>query len=209
MTREEFLHNVTDFYALKEFCYDECCDACDDIVDDDSRDQQISEQVADDFRYHNWRDVQSFLYNLDDSHSDYWFYNDWGEWVRLDDDDFERYKNEVLEWADEHGVFEEEHGAAPADSAEPPEESEPERFADEDISVGDLFSSSGGVLEKARAAAREAEETERIRAAHDEAVKNDVLAAIAEEAARKEKEMESDWANFVEFALRKHEEASA
>ena len=44
--------------------------------------------------------------------------DDYGDWCGLDDEDFEDYKGDVLEWADDHGVWdddEEEDGEIPID----------------------------------------------------------------------------------------------
>ena len=102
MTRNEFIDNITEWYELKDFCSDFDCDVCEDIYDDDDYDDSVEEDIRDAIADYGWRDIRDFLGNLP---SGYYYYrrNSAFDYDGLDDDDFEDYKEDVLEWGDDSG----------------------------------------------------------------------------------------------------------
>lgn len=161
MTRQEFLDNVENFSDLIVFCCDEGCDICDDVVDSDYWDEWIDDNLVDWARNDSWRDLMSRLNELDeDSGYTFYIYDDYYcEYKGVDDDgdDFDRYKSEVLDWADEHGCWEEdeeeeeEEEPAPyrpygfSDTSEEEEEDE-DPTPDEDCSFDDLIAVAVGCV---------------------------------------------------------------
>ena len=104
MTRNEFIDNITEWYELKDFCSDFDCDVCEDIYDDDDYDDSVEEDIRDAIADYGWRDIRDFLGNLP---SGYYYYrrNSAFDYDGLDDDDFEDYKGQVLEWGDDYGAW--------------------------------------------------------------------------------------------------------
>ena len=107
MTRSEFLDNITEWYELKDFCNDFDCDVCEDIYDDDDYDDCVEEDIRDAIADYGWRDIRDFLGNLPGGY-DYYRRNSTLDYDGLGDDDFEDYKEDVLEWGDDCGVWEDE-----------------------------------------------------------------------------------------------------
>lgn len=149
MTRQDFIDGVTEWYELLDFCYNEDCDICEDIVSNDTMCEEIDEELAEVVRERSWRDVRNLLNDID---TDYDYYRREGclSYSPVDDDsDFEDYKNDVIEWMDNGGYWEDEEDDEAYDEAEPfddddfapgeeDEESEPPA-EDEDFSVGELM----------------------------------------------------------------------
>lgn len=129
MTRSEFLDNITEWYELKDFCNDFDCDVCEDIYDDDDYDDCVEEDIRDAIANYGWRDIRDFLGNLPGGY-DYYRRNSTLDYDGLGDDDFEDYKEDVLEWGDDCGVWEDEE----------------ESVEEEDFSVGDLIGMCGVVF---------------------------------------------------------------
>lgn len=144
MTRQEFLDDVYDFSELRCFCYDNNCGICDDIYDDESKDDYINEHLLD--MAHDADGWQSLYHTLDDIPTGYDYYrlDDYGDFNGLGDDDFDYYKNDVLEWMDDNEYWDEDED----DEEEyfPPEnecseEEDDEELCEEDMQpVDELFS---------------------------------------------------------------------
>lgn len=135
MTRNEFLENVTSFYDLKDFCNDEDCNLLEDVYDEEGRDDFINDCLMDWARDDSWQDLYNRLDSIPTGY-DWYRYDDYGDWCSLDDEDFEEYKNDVLEWADNNDIWDndeedDEEEDEPKDDEPAPEE--------EDFSVGDLI----------------------------------------------------------------------
>lgn len=138
MTRAEFLDNVTSWSELIDFCNDHECYVCEDIYDEYDRDSYIDGNLRDMASdAENWQDLLSQLRNITTGY-DYYLKDDYGDWVGLDDSDFDEYFHDVLDWADENGVWDDEE----------PDEEEPlivdnddDDFvvADEPMSIGELM----------------------------------------------------------------------
>ena len=136
MTRQEFLDDVYDFRELMDFCYDNDCGICDDIYDDESKDEYINEHLSD--MADNADDWQSLYRTLDDIPTGYDYYrlDDYDDFNGLDDDDFDDYKNDVLEWMDDNEYWDEDED----DEEEyfPPEEEYSEEEDDEESCEEDM-----------------------------------------------------------------------
>lgn len=120
MTRQEFIDSIDNYSELKEFCYDNDCNILEDVYDEEARDEMVNEWLVDWARNDSWKELRDRLDNINDDY--YWYrYDDcYDEWVGLNDyEDFDNYKNEVLEWADEYGCWDD------------PEDEEEETIPDE------------------------------------------------------------------------------
>lgn len=96
------------FQRTEGFCYDNDCGICDDIYDDESKDDYINEHLSD--MADDADSWQSLYRTLDDIPTGYDYYrlDDYGEFNGLGDDDFEDYKDEVLEWMDDNEYWDED-----------------------------------------------------------------------------------------------------
>lgn len=108
MTRQEFIENVTSWWDLIDFCRDEGSSICDSIYDEEGRDDFVNDRLSDWTREYSWQEVLGFLDQIPTGY-DYYRYDDYyDEWEGLDNDDFYAYKDDVLEWADDHNIWDEE-----------------------------------------------------------------------------------------------------
>ena len=136
MTRQQFIDEVNDWWELIDFCNDEGCSYCDDVYSEESRDDYINEQLVDMARNaDSWSELLDTLNDITTGY-DYYRRDDYGEWSGLGDYEFNEYKDDVLEWADDQEIWED-------DEEEPlPEDDEDEDddfVADEPISIGELM----------------------------------------------------------------------
>lgn len=102
MTRNEFLNDVSSWYELIEFCNDNGCSICDDIISEDDRDDEIDGDIEDAIRNERWYDIKRYLENIPTGY-DYYLRNSMFDYDGLGDSDFDDYKDDVLEWADDAG----------------------------------------------------------------------------------------------------------
>ena len=148
MTRQEFIDYVTTWSDLLEFCYNENCYYCEDVYDSNQWNGCIDDEVGEIITNNNWREVLRILQEYDDlSGYDYYRKDDYGEWHELDDDDFDAYKDDVLEWGDNNDIWEEdeeEEEEEPRPKYVNPEETIPLEL--EDVSMDDLFMAGIEVL---------------------------------------------------------------
>ena len=161
MTRAEFFENVTSWWDLKDFCSDEQCDICDDIYDEGARDDYINECLIDWARNDSWTELLSRLEDIPTGY-DYYRYDDYGEWEGLVDGDFDEIRDEVAEWMDDNGYWDDDEEEADDEDEEPIDDEEEEPpVEDEDCSLGELFAASAtrvqSIAEEELAKAREEE----------------------------------------------------
>lgn len=108
MTRNEFLNDVTTWQELVDFCSDVDCDIlCDFVFDDEYNDaieEDLSNALRDDY---SWRSIRDMLYDLPEDYNQY-MHDDILEFRGLDDDDFDDYKEDVLDWCDDRDVWDDE-----------------------------------------------------------------------------------------------------
>ena len=143
MTRNEFLENVTTWYELLEFCSDNGCRICDHIISDDDRDNEIDNDIEDAIRNDRWYDIKGYLEEIPTGYS-YYCRNSTFDYDGMDDGDFDEYKNDVLDWADQDGDVWDEDPEESGDYdvfAEQPNNDEDVEPApeEEDFTVGDLI----------------------------------------------------------------------
>lgn len=146
MTRQDFIDNINYWSELLDFCSDEDCDVCEDIYSEDARDDCIDEELVDMARNNNWRDMYNILDSIPDGY-DYYRQDNYGDWVGVDDE-FDDYKDQVLEWMDDGGYWDDEEDEDDTDffAEELAREretarqfSDEEQVEDEDFTVGDLI----------------------------------------------------------------------
>lgn len=105
MTRTEFIEEVLDFGDLISFCDGEGCgDIVEHIYDKDSVDDIIMEEICSGcFGCATWQELYGILDNMPDC-----------EWYDLeydyDETDFDEKKDEVLDYMDNNGLWEDEEG---------------------------------------------------------------------------------------------------
>lgn len=140
MTRQEFIDDVTSWWELLDFCNEEFCDYCDDIYSSDARDDEINEYDLDDWaRNYTWRQLLDILSELDDGY-EYYRKDEYGEWESLSDYDFDNYKDDVLRWADDNDVFEDDEEEDPADYGIEDDDELDDEVVEEPMSMFELFS---------------------------------------------------------------------
>jgi len=108
MTRTEFLDNINEWWELVDFCNDEGCYVCEDLFGHDCLDEQIENDISEALSNNDgWQTIRDCLNEID---TDYSYYRNDGflNYIGLDADDFSAYKDDVLEWGDNNGVWEDE-----------------------------------------------------------------------------------------------------
>ena len=98
MTRAEFINNITTIDQLVDFCREEDLDACEDIYDPAQRDDYIYDTITE----MNWKDIITYLEGMPDGY-DWYEVDNFGGFRPLNAADFERYKQKVLNEADNYG----------------------------------------------------------------------------------------------------------
>lgn len=156
MTRREFIEEVTCWYDLKTFCDEEQIDFCDNVYSDDEKDDYIDERLDEIITGSTWQDVLGVLSDIPTGY-DYYIIEDVYD-IRgiYNDEDFERRKQEVLEYYDDHEYWdEEEEEPIYVDDDDYGEADEFE--ADTNVSLGDFFASSADDLDKITSEAKATE----------------------------------------------------
>lgn len=167
MTRQEFINNVTEWSELIEFCNDMDCSYCDDVVSEDDLGERIRDDYIEFGHQYSWTEIRGWLDNIVDGY-DYYVRQGSFEYVYLDDEgDFDEYKNDVIGWMDDNGLWDEDYDDTEEDEEDLIEETltdgeDDEEIPEEDITVSDLFSMCSGMLqtieEDKQKAAKEEEE---------------------------------------------------
>lgn len=149
MTRQDFIDGITTWAELLDFCYNEECDICEDIVSNDTMCEEIDDDLREATRYHSWQNVRDLLNDIDTDY-DYYRRESSLEYIPMDDDDFDTYKDDVIEWMDNNGYWEDDEedeeddepfqydGDFAPDDSECKEDEEPPA-EEEDFSVGELM----------------------------------------------------------------------
>lgn len=145
MTREEFQENVNCWYDLREFCNEYDCEVCSDIYSQDEMDEEIDNSIVDMAREAtDWKDLLSKLEDIP-TEDDYYLRNGYGDFRELDDDDFDCHKDDVFDWAENEGIFDEEDEEdeeSEEDIEEPDEPEDPDdgyEVGNEEMSIAELF----------------------------------------------------------------------
>ena len=150
MTRQEFLDTVNEFDDLIVFCDEEGCDYCEGIYSADGREDRINELLSDWEANWGWRDIMDFLRDEANKDGYAWYVESDGTLDGLTDEDFERYKSDVLSWMDDGGYWDDpdEPGVEDDDewtadyipSVEPQDPEDLIPVETEDCSMTELFS---------------------------------------------------------------------
>ena len=104
MTRDEFIETITIWDELYDFCNEYQCYLIDDLFSADSRDEFVIDEARE---FTNWEELLGFLESIITGY-DYYYRNDWGEWVGLDEGNFNEFHQDVLDWGDENGIWDED-----------------------------------------------------------------------------------------------------
>lgn len=107
MTRSEFFEEICDFSDLLNLCWEESLSTCEDIYSEDSMNEFIDEELEDMIRHRSWKEIRDALNDIPEGY-DYYRLDGYGEWVALDDRDFDYYKTEVLREMDANNSWEDE-----------------------------------------------------------------------------------------------------
>lgn len=150
MTRREFEENVNDWESLIEYASEIECDACDELV----LGSDLSGRIGDDFHDYaydyDWTDIKDWLNRIQDGSECYEREGSF-EYCSLDNDDFDRYKDDVAEYADrydywdydeeeeEDDEFEEDDECEDEDDFLDDDEEDDAEVPEEDFSVSALF----------------------------------------------------------------------
>lgn len=152
MTREEFIQDVNSVSELLDFCWHYNCECCNDIISEETRDERIDDDVVQIARDSGWQDAYDWLSRIRDTTGYDYYIDDGDEYRPLWDDEFDYYKEEVLEWADMCGdVFDEEEPDDDEEEQTQPEEPQEEEFVieDEDCTVQEMIFSAFVVKQSA------------------------------------------------------------
>ncbi len=148
MTRNYFLDYIDEFDGLKDLCREHDCDICDGIIDSRQFDEYVDDDISEALPYHNWQEIRDMLNGIPYGY-DYYRVDGSFDYSGLDSYDFESYKQEVLEWMDENGLWDyeadEEEDENDSEEVEVLEPEEPE-VEEEDFTVSDLMSMCGAEL---------------------------------------------------------------
>lgn len=149
MTRSEFIDNITEWWHLIDFCNDEDCSICEDVYHDDDLDNMIDEDITNAVTDGmGWREVRDRLESIDHSY-DYYVCEGYMVYEGLNDDDFERYKADVIEWMDNNGLwdaededddFDEDDILPFEEPADEPDDDDDYQEPEEEFSVTELVS---------------------------------------------------------------------
>lgn len=109
MTRSEFINDITRWWELIDFCRDVGCEVCEDIVCADDLDRCIEDDVENSAHDGmSWEDIRD---RLNDIETRYEYYLNDGYIIYNglnSEEDFDEYKDEVLDWMDSYGDWDEE-----------------------------------------------------------------------------------------------------
>ena len=117
MTRDNFLNNVTHWPELLEFCSDTGCETCENIVDSDQLDEYIEADLRSTDDY-SWRDIRDLLSGIPTGYEYYDIQYGCFQCDGMGEDDFNRYKSDVLDWCDAEDIWDDEPDKEDADSEE-------------------------------------------------------------------------------------------
>ena len=105
MTRTQFEEEVNSFGDLLDFCNDNNIWDMEDVLSRESMDEYVWDEIRD--FPGSWDDLRDRLNEIDDNYD--WYRRDGLlDYAALDEYDFDRYKSDILERADDEGLFDEE-----------------------------------------------------------------------------------------------------
>jgi len=132
------------WYDLAEFCDDMGCSYFENLYDGDQVESYIDEVLSDKARHDSWRDVRDWLNSMPDNcNGDYYRLDDYGEFVEMDDYDFRELCDEIISYADERDLWEEEEVEEEITEEEEIEEEDLTPIEEEAIPLSDLIKTCG------------------------------------------------------------------
>lgn len=143
MTRQEFIEDVNSFSDLVSFCVDEGIeDLCDDVYEAGYINDILMESIG---NMRDWEEVRDLLVNIP-TRCDYYREDGYGGYEDADYS-FDDYKNEVLQYMDENGTWDEDEEDADDDIGEDADEGAGDWFVprdtEEDIETGSFMAVLG------------------------------------------------------------------
>ena len=109
MTKDEFYEEISDFDDLISFCERHGCEhLVEDIKRSDDFDDWIWDQLEDLRSRWYWYDLRAALNNIDAPSGDYFVPIDELEYNDLGDADLDSYMDDVIDWGDAEGFWDEE-----------------------------------------------------------------------------------------------------
>lgn len=162
MTRQEFVDEVWSWGELMDFCYDNNYEL-EDIFDEDAKDDYFDNEIEEMARNSSdWRELLDRLEEIPNGY-DWYVIDDYYGFRGADEDDFRDFKDQVLEWADHDGIWDddEEPDEEPMMDSEEDDESNNELEIEEPLSIRELFAATVAGYQKIETAkAEEREENE-------------------------------------------------
>ena len=144
MTRDEFIEEINSFSDLINWCSENNCDVCSDIWYCDSYDEWVSQKIEElGSDGSSWQYIRDRLNSME-SGFDWYRMDRYGDFVGIDDDDFEDYKDAALEWGDDTDIWDARTRRTTFHTDADPEDAVP--IEEEDISIDDMFASSNDVF---------------------------------------------------------------
>ena len=115
----------------------------------DEMDEEIDNSIVDMAREAtDWRDLLSKLEDIP-TEDEYYIKNGYGDFTEVDEEDFDYHKDDVFDWAENEGVFDEEdeedeepEEESEEDIEEPEEPEDPDdgyEVGNEEMSIAELF----------------------------------------------------------------------
>ena len=150
MRRDDFFNEIRDMDDLYSFC---CDNGLEDYMSDystTSRGGWFDDDIYETIR--NWDDSWNSLYNylgyMDDIADSYsWAMYDCGEWVGVDNGDYDRLRNEVYEAAVDNNCFDDDDGIETVEEVEQQELVIEDPVEEEDCSIFEVVESSRGTYD--------------------------------------------------------------
>lgn len=107
MVRSDFIEYVASWSDLIDFCSEYGLGTLDGVYSYNQLDDYIDDRLTELANYYTWRELYDVLSSIPDGY--YFLKTGYMEFVELDyDQDFERFKNLVLEEAEDQDVFDDE-----------------------------------------------------------------------------------------------------
>lgn len=139
MTRNEFLNGVNTWSELRNLCGDYDYPIYTYVYSQYELDDYINEHLVDMARHaSDWRDLLESLEAIPTGVA-YYIRDEDGDFLEADESDFEYLKDEVFDWIEGNGLFEEEEDGE--EKPEPLEEDSDDRYevGNEGMSIAELF----------------------------------------------------------------------
>lgn len=109
MTRQEFDETIWNFSDLKQFCYECGCDIMDDVIESCDLDNFVEDDIRDALQHRYWYEILNDLNDIS-TNGELYVRNGQLDYSVLDETDFNRYLDDVLDWAKCNDVFDPDEG---------------------------------------------------------------------------------------------------